>query len=258
MLGIRMKLSFVLLLISIFQSAQAQQLPSVETLLPKLYEFGQNYRATLPSLTCDESIVSQTVKNGKVQKEMKVESTLTEARDRPEPNPFTERHAFRTINGKPAKAPPKFHYLVQGGFANGLGFTGPDTQGCFDYHVDSQDAGKTLRLELDLKPGTGIPACKSIPEGAQKIVLVDAATYRITHVERTVSALASKEHNEVFFMALDYGPQKLGDKTFWLPAKMYGHDPEGQGRITITYSNFHRFAGELKVLPGDDPASQNP
>ena len=99
MLGIRMKLSFVLLLISIFQSAQAQQLPSVETLLPKLYEFGQNYRATLPSLTCDESIVSQTVKNGKVQKEMKVESTLTEARDRPEPNPDVYKRQVRTGNG---------------------------------------------------------------------------------------------------------------------------------------------------------------
>jgi len=32
--------------------------------------------------------------------------------------------------------------------------------------------------------------------------------------------------------------------------------PEVKGRITITYSNFHRFAGELKVLPGDDPASR--
>ncbi len=253
-----MKLSFALLPILLYQSAHAQQLPSLETLLPKLYDNGQSYRATLPSLTCDESITSQEVRNGKIRKEMKIESTLTEVRDRPEPNPFTEHHAFKTVDGLPPKHVTKLPFLVQGGFANGLGFALPSTRECFDFHLDSQDSGKTLRLELDLKPGIDIPACKTVPEGTRKIVLVDAATNRITHVERTVSARASKGRNEVYFMAIDYGPQKLGDETFWLPVKLFAHDPNDEGRMAVTYSNFHRFTGQLKVLPGDDPGAQNP
>ena len=244
-----MKLLYGLLLILLSYSAQAQQLPSVETLLPKLYAYAHNYRATLPSLSCDESITSQMVKNGKVRKEVKVESTLTEVRDRPEPNPFTEHHAFKMVDGRPPKPTFKLPFLMQGGFANGVGFGQPNTQACFDYHLDSADEGKTLRLQMDLKPGIADPNCKVIPEGLRKMVLVDAATGRITHVERTVSAQASKERNEVFFMAIDYGPQKLGDETFWLPVRLSAHDPKDEGRMTVTYSNFHRFTGELRVVP---------
>lgn len=255
--AIPMKLLFAFLLILLSKSAEARQTPSPETLLPQLYAYAQHYRATLPSLTCDESITSQEVKGGKVRKEVKVESTLTEVRDRPDPNPFTERHAFKTVDGLPPKHIIKLPFLVQGGFANGIGTPGPATQACFDYHLDSPDGGKTLRLELDLKPGIADSACKGIPDGARKTVLVDAATGRITHVERTVSAKGSRERNEVFFMAIDYGSQKLGEETFWLPVKMYAHDPKDEGRMAAIYSNFHRFTGELKVVPDAQSAGQD-
>jgi hypothetical protein len=253
-----MKILFALFLLLHFRSAGAQQPPSLETLLPRLYAYAQNYRATLPSLTCDESIASQVVKNAKVSKEMKIESTLTEVRDRSEPDPFTEHHAFKTVDGKPVKPHFKVPYLMQGGFANGVGFGRPTTQGCFDYHLDSLDGGATLRLEADLKPGTSDPQCNESPDGARKTVLVDAATGRITHVERTISAKASKQGNEAYFYSIDYGPQKLGDETFWLPVKMISHDPGDAGRMIVTYSNFHRFTGEIKVLPGSDPNPRNP
>ena len=235
---------------------RAQQLPSIETLLPRLYAYADHYRATLPSLTCDESITSQKVRNGKVHKEVKVESTLTEVRDRPEPTPFSERHAFKTVDGRPPKPTFKLPFMVQGGFANGVGFSQPGAQECFDYHLGALDGGANLRLEVDLKPGIADPKCKDVPEGSQKTVLVDVATGRITHVERTISTKAAKQRNEVYFIAIDYGPQELGDKTFWLPVKLFAHDPKDEGRMTVIYSNFHRFAGELKVLPGNDADSQ--
>lgn len=243
-----------LTLFSVF--AQAQQTPAVEAVLPRIYACARDYQAKLPSLSCDESITSQTVKNGKVRKEVKVESTLTEVRDRPEPDPFTEHHIVKTVDGRPPKPRFKLPFLVQGGFANGIGFARPDTQVCFDYHLDSPDGGKTLRLELDLKPDIADPACKDIPEGVRKTVLVDATTGQITHVQRTVSATASRERNEVYFMAIDYGPQKLGGETYWLPAKLSAHDPKDEGRMTTIYSNYHRYAGELQVVPGNPPAGQ--
>ena len=223
----------------------------MDELLPRLYTYAREYRAKLPSLSCDESITSQVLKKGKVKKEVKIEASLREIRDDSKTEPFTERRTFNKVDGRRPKPHFTIPFLVRGAFANAIGFVRQDREACFDYRLVAQDGGATLRLDMALKPNYTDTNCKDVPEGYKKTVLVDAKTFRITHVDRTISAEAAKHSIEVYFFSTDFSPQKLGNETFWLPAKVYAHDAGDEGRMYATYSNFHRFTGELKVLPVD-------
>ena len=238
----------------VFQAlAAAQQTPSVDELLPRLYAYAREYRAKLPSFSCDESITSQAVRNGKVKKEVKIEGMLREIRDEGKKDPFRENHTFKSVNGQPAKAQFHIPFLVQGGFANMVGFVREETAGCFDYHLVSQDEGKNLRLDLALKPNHTGQNCTDIQEGFRKTVVLDAATGRIIHVERTISAEVAKQGKEVYFASVDYAPQKLGSETFWLPVRLFTHDADDERRMYVTYSNFHRYTGEMSIVQDGHP-----
>ena len=231
--------------------AHAQQAPSLDELLPRLYAYAREYRAKLPSLSCDEAITSQVVKKGKVKKEMKIEASLREIHDSSITNPLRELRIYNKVDGRRPKRYVTIPYLVQGAFANAIGFMREDREACFDYRLVAQDGGVTLRLDMALKPNYTDTNCKDVPEGYNKTVLVDAKSFRITHVDRTISAEAARHSIEAFFFSTDYRPQKLGTGTFWLPTRVYAHDADDQLRMYATYSNFHRFTGELKVLPMD-------
>lgn len=246
-----MRSSFTLLLCLLPVCSNAQQAPSLDELLPRLYAYAREYRAKLPSLSCDESITSQTVRNGKVEKEVKIEATLRVIRDDAKAGHSTEILAYKKINGRRPRPHFTIPYLVQGGFANAVGFAREDNMDCFDYRLVSQDGGTTLRLDMTLKPDQAVPHCIELPGNYRKTVLVDAGTGRITHVERTISPESAKQEKQAYFFSTDYRPQKLGGETFWLPAKVYAHDADDQLRMYATYSNFHRYTGELKVLPND-------
>lgn len=238
-----------LLLLAGFAPISAQQpLPSVEKLVSQLYTYGQDYISKLPSLSCDEAITSQIVKKGKVQKEVRVQSTLREVRKPAPSNEFSETHHFISVNGAPT---PSIPFFVQGGFANALTFKRDHPSACLDYQLTSQDDGKTVKLEMTAKPNNTDPACAQLADGYQETVLVDAASGKVKYVERSVSEKEYKRSHQIFFAAIEYGPQKIGSDTLWLPTRMTAHDPKDEGRMAVTYSNYHRYTASSTVLPAD-------
>ena len=122
------------------------------------------------------------------------------------------------------------------------------------------DSGQTVRLEMTLKANFVDPSCAKLPLGLHRIVIADAETGRILHTERTIAADVMVKDMDVYFGAIDYAPRKLGEQTFWLPSLFYAHDDKDMGRMYATYSNCHRYTGELKILPsasfpGSSPSS---
>ncbi len=79
-------------------------------------------------------------------------------------------------------------------------------------------------------------------------MVVDAATGRILHLTRSMSPRDARDRHEIVFASVEYAPQKLGDETFWLPVRFESHDEKNEGRMTATYSNFHRYASTAKVV----------
>jgi hypothetical protein len=230
--------------------AQAQQTPSVEEVVKRLVAYSKDYRAKLPALECDESIVSQQIKNNKVKWEVKAEATLRQIRDSKDPDKFNDFYTFNSVNGHPPKRHFKLPYFVNGAFANGIGFGSGDQHACYDWELSQEEGGKTLRLKLAVKTANTDPACKEIFAEYYKIILIDAATGIVKHITRSMSPDAAREDREVPFASIDYAPQHLGELTLWLPTRVESNDGKGERRMTATFSNYHRYTGEVRILPG--------
>ena len=234
--------------------AGAQRLPLVDVVLDRLDAYAKQYQSTLPSLSCDEQITSQAVnRKGKVTREMRVQSVLREARSEDPDGAFVERREFKSIDGrKPRKnfQTSQMPYFAEGGFAGLVGFKLWEQRECFDYALTSEDGGETVRLEMTLKTAITNTACARLPEGFHRTVIADPTTGRILHTERTIAPDAAPRDTAVYFGGIDYAPWTLGAETFWLPSRFYAHDATDTLRMSATYSNCHRYAGELKILPG--------
>jgi hypothetical protein len=232
--------------------AGTQHLPSLDVLLDRLDAYAKQYHATLPSLPCDEQITSQALnKKGKVTWEVKIQSTLREIRTQNPDEPFIEKREYKSVDGhryRPGRG-VETPYFAEGGFASLVGFQRWEQRECFDYGVTPAPGAQAVRLEMTLKNSFTNPTCARLPEGFHRIVIADPETGRVLHTERTISADAAPRDTQVYFGAIDYAPQKLGEQTFWLPSSFFAHDADNTGRMFATYSNCHRYTGELKILP---------
>lgn len=226
----------------------AQQSPAIEDLLPRVTAYAQQYRQSVPSFEVDESAITQQVSSGRVKWEMHLEMTLRVLRDDSNPNGFVDRYTFRTIDGRPPKNRFKLPYFVQGVLSNLVGLARPEQQSCFEYRVGPGDSAATAKIDMWPRPGPPQPNCEDVFEDYHKTVVVDVASGAILHLTRSMSPRAARDHHEIVFISLDYAPQKLGDAVFFLPVRFESHDEENQGRMTATFSNFHRYASTTKLL----------
>lgn len=251
---------YVAILLACSSFAQAQQTLAIDEVLSRLIAYSKDYRTKLPSLECDESIVSQQVKGDKVKWEVKVEAKLRQVRDPNHPDEFNDSYTFKSIDGHPPKARFKLPYFVNGAFANGIGFAAGDQRECYDYTLLREEGGTILRLELTAKSASSAPACKDVFADYHKIVLVDADTGIVKHITRSMSPDAARKYREVIFASIDYAPQNLGDLTLWLPVRVESHNENGERRMSAIFSNYHRYTGESRMLPGIEelPATDAP
>lgn len=255
-----MKSLFALAVI-IFPAAagcQNQNLPALNVLLDRLDTYARQYQATLPSLSCDEQITSQALnRKGKISRQVKIHSTLREVRTEDPYDPFLEKREVKSVNGHRDTSTSQSPYFVEGGFASLVGFKTWEQRDCFDFALTSEGQ-RTVRLEMKLKPKVPNPTCAKLPPGFQRIVIADPGTGQIVHTERTIAPEVTSQSSAVYFGGIDYAPQKLGEQTFWLPSRFYAHNAQNTGRMFVTYSNCHRYIGDLKILPGPSITEAGP
>jgi hypothetical protein len=227
------------------------QQTSGEEQLRRIIAYTQAYRKRLPSLECDETMLSQRVKNGKVKRQVKIEATLRELRDEKEPGGFRDDYTFKSVDGKPAKptfSTGRLPYFVYRAFANGLAIGDGSLPSCFRYRFATQDDGRTLQFNIDSKPGVPDPACTKMPDDYHKMMLIDTASGAVRRVERRISPLFADHNLEVPYITIDYAPQRLGEETFWLPIRFEAVDLHQQGGMIATYSNCHRYTVVSKIV----------
>ncbi|MGA2250657.1 hypothetical protein [Terracidiphilus sp.] len=245
------------------QSQQASQPASpLHALVDRLYAYADQYRTTLPSLSCNERIVSQEVSfNGKVKRQVRLEGTIRELRKTPpDPfDPFSEQHRIAKVNGKLVRAPGgtldaedlNLPFFIQGIFANLIGFHREELKDCFVYRASPVNDGRAdeVQVEADRKAEPPAEACRAILAGTHYMVIADAETGRIVHSERTIPPDVSEQNGEAYFASIDYAPVQFGDRIFWLPAKSSAHDATESGEMESVYSNCHRYASEVRIVP---------
>jgi hypothetical protein len=242
-------LTFALLLAT--SSRVFGQQTSSEEQLRRIIAYTQAYRRDLPSLECEETMLSQRLKNGKVKRQVKIEATLRELRDEKEPGGFRDDYIFKSVDGK--RAQPNFRtdrlpYFVYKAFANGLAIGEGSLPACFTYSFATRENGRTLQFNVDSKPGVPDPACTKMPDDYHKMMLIDTASGAVRRVERRISPVFADKNLEIPYITIDYAPQKLGEETFWLPIRFEAVDLHQQGGMVSTYSNCHRYTVVTKIV----------
>ncbi len=83
-------------------------------------------------------------------------------------------------------------------------------------------------------------------------------TATLTHIERTVSANATRDLRLVPFAAIDFAPVELNGEVFRLSSHLVTEFPEGdsKGRFEATYSDCKLFKATSTILPGVIPVPE--
>jgi hypothetical protein len=244
----------------VLASAQTHQSLSPDQLLSQIEVNTDKYRATVPSFTCNEHIVSQELHLGQLKRETNVDAVFTVTRSAANNDTFEESRELKTINGKPAtKNKMTLPLSFSGGFSGALTkFLSRDHQSCFEYAVDTSapsPQGTEAFTFIARTAAAREPSCASIQPDTTGKFTVDMASMQVTHIERTVPNPVGRDQTVLGTAAVDYQAVTLNGKSFWLPATITAFTTETSKtdsvRFTAHYSDYHRFAATSTILPAD-------
>ena len=205
------------------------QAVTANSLVDQLVENAAVYRATLPSLTARETIVSVDAGNWlKLEGPHRAEAEAIMRVTRKTPDgPLEELRQITSLDGKPIRADQ--HVVLPTGLNGGFGgmatvFFGPN-RSCFNF-VLSQPVGQdaSYKLLISVRPeAISRPHCptKEVASGTA-IALVAADTHQLTHLEWTFPAEVAAKYHRWVFASVDLAPTKVGSETFWLPTAVIG------------------------------------
>jgi hypothetical protein len=253
----QLRLPLIALLSAATLCAQSRQpTPTVEDLVDQLVANASVYRATLPSLTADEDIISELVILGVYTKRDEARATFRAIRKTEEVS-LEESRQITTLNGKPVK--PGEHVNLPTTLLGGFGrfqdmFFTPQHRPCFHFTLAPATLGAPLQLNITLSPGAATrPGCEPGLDGLTGIARIDPATGYLIHLERTLPADIAAKYNHATFGSVDSGPTQVGDQIFWLPIIVTGdfvqNKGKSKGRFTAHYSNYHRYTATSTILP---------
>ena len=260
-----LRLAFPLLAITALAAPQARPPAddaALNLLLDQVSAHGAAYRATLPSLTADESILSEATGLGIFKQRAQARALFRVVRKSPS-DPLVESRQIVELNGKPVAPGQQAHLPLtfQGAFGDALElFFAPALRPCFVFTLSpTASSAQGEQIGFTMRPGGETnPACAHTPPGVSGFALVDPATRQIRHLERTVPETAATARRVAGFVSIDYAPTPVGDQSFWLPTRIEARMGDGKAQFAATYSNYHRFAGTITLLPTITPVNPPP
>lgn len=225
--------------------------PTLDALLDQIAAHAASYRATLPSLSAQESITSQT--SGLFKQRAEAQATFRVTRQESDAR-FHESRQITELNGKPVAAGKQVHLPVtfHGAFGDALEiFFAPALRPCYDFTLTPRIAPDgSQRSDFSGRPGSEAnPACAHTPARVTGFVLIDPATKQIRHLERTVPEDVAKAHHLASFASVDYATAKIGEQSFWLPAVIVARLNGGKAEFVARYSGYQRFTGTVTLMP---------
>ena len=245
------------------QPPSTSSLP-VEDLVDQLVANASVYRATLPSLTADEDIVSDLAILGLYHKHAEAHATFRAIR-KSQDSPLDESRQITILNGKPVQLGEHVNLptLLFGGFGRfqDMFFT-PLHRPCFNFVLASPTPRAPIQINITLSPAAATrPGCEPGLQGLTGIARIDPASGYLIHLERTIPPDIAAKGNHATFGAVDSGPTQVGDQIYWLPIIVTGdvtqNKGKARGRFTAHYSNYHRYTATSTILPVT-PTAPNP
>lgn len=251
--------------------AQRAKAPSLEEILERLEANLNHYDTSVPSLFCDEHVVSQ------VEPDVRNPETITDSvfRLKRTANPdhtttLVESREIKTVNGKPATSQDiDGPTLLNGAFEGGLAVVSLNQTACMNYTLQRINRNRPaepyiVRFATVLTPQNSAKCL--LQENSKGRVFIDPASMQITHLELTTPRHVINSGNSYGSpgvgkrdLTVDYAPVLLGGDTFWMPSTITMRVTSGSGTFHMivwsfraTYRNYHKLEVKSRILPGFD------
>jgi hypothetical protein len=265
----------VVLMVSLGMSpwlhAQGQKTPTLGEILQRLEANLNHYDTRLPSLFCEEEVIS------KVEPGRPDQNTVTEAIFRLKrtsnsdgTTSLVESREVKSTNGKTAaKQNMESPTLLDGAFEGGLAVVSINQAACINYTL--QRANKNRPMEpYTVRFATVLTSQDSagclLSEKSTGVAVIDPASTEITHLEirtpRHVIQPGYFYQSAVMgqrVITVDYRPVVLNGETFWLPSTINLQVTQGAGSFhktvwsyLATYRNYHQLQVTSRIVPGKE------
>jgi len=231
--------------------------PPLDKVLAKTRASFATFNSALPSIDCDESLVSFETRDGKKKREQKA-TTVIQVR-RQEGNraePYKEERTFTSVNGKtyPAETTLQvpFPLIVNGAFGDDFSWLiSEDAVSCNRYQVLHDSGGLALKVTFR-QNAAKIAGCDKFSTTGVTTFLLDRATWQLLRVEVFYPQTKVKKY-PTEAMITDFVVKPFGEKSYMIPAKVSAtmSAPSGNDLLVYSaeYSNCHKFDATMRILP---------
>jgi hypothetical protein len=245
-----------------------QKTPTLGEVLQRLEANLNHYDADVPSVFCDERVVSS-----RTEPHVRDLYTTTESLFRLKRVPqggvtttLEESRDVKSVDGRPARSQAvEVPALLTGIFEGGLAVVSVEQTSCMNYKLErGKEPGEIVVHFATLLTPSNTADCL-LQEKSKGRVVVDAASMQIKHLEidtpkhvidegdRDTQAEVGRRE-----LTVDYAPVLLGTETFWMPSAVGMRAMSGVGfDVTVwsfqaTYRNYHKLEVKSRVLSKPD------
>jgi hypothetical protein len=253
--------------------AQRTKIPTLEEILQRLEASLNHYDTSVPSLFCDEHVVSQ-VEPGLRNPETITDSVfrLKRTANSDHTTTLVESREIKNVNGKSATSQDiDGPTLLSGVFEGGLAVVSLNQTVCMNYTLQRINRNRPaepyiVRFATVLTPQNSANCL--LQENSKGRVFIDPASMQITHLELTTQRHAINSGNSYQspgvgkrVLTVDYASALLGGATFWMPSTITMSVTSGSGTFhpivwsfRATYRNYHKLEVTSRILPpGETP-----
>ena len=222
-------------------AAAQQDSPQLQHDLQRIGAAASALIQTMPSFTCDETALSQAIRDHKVVRSMTLSGTVRTIRQPDgsivETNDYQHQHILLFI----PKLPPLF---VRGGFAAALAYFLPAAQPCYRYSLSPG------RIDFEARTD---PAHACTQRGTRGFALL-SPDGNVSHIERTIPPDVANPLKLATFAAIDLAPVELGGTTYQLSQHLVAEMPlhNATGHFEATYTHCHLFTATVTLGPSTE------
>ncbi len=247
---------------------QPAKTPTLEEILQRLEANLNHYDTGVPSLFCDEHVISQ-IKPGQ-RKQDTVTDSVFHLKRTPGPDDTTslvESRDIKNVDGTPATSQDmEGPILLSGVFEGGLAVVSLNQTACMNYTLqpinkNHPTAPYIVRFATLLTPQNSADCL--LQENSKGRVSIDPASMQITHLELTTPRHAIIPGNSYTspvvgqrVLTVDYAPVLLDGESFWMPSAITSRVASGSGTFHMivwsfraTYRNYHKLKVTSRILP---------
>jgi len=250
-------------------NAQQASAPTIDEVLERLDANLNRYDRDLPSLFCDEHVVSQMEPGGRDADTVTDSLFRLERTAGPEhTTSLEESREIKSVNGRAADSQDmEGPSLVSGVFEGGLAVVSANQKTCMKYTLEKRkrnrvDEPYVVRFATALTEENSAGCL--LQEKSEGRVVIDPRSMQITRLELTtphhVIVHGSPYASPVVgkrVLTVEYAPVVLGGQTFWLPTAISQRSVGDANTFHATvwtykasYRNCHRTEVTSRILPG--------